>query len=200
MIRLVLTGGIATGKSSFLERVAAKDPGVGVFDCDGAVDQLLTEPQVLARVRALFGDRVFSGGEVLDRSALRRVVFAEESCRRQLEALLHPQVRSRCEKRFSQYAAEYPEGLFVADVPLYYETDGSYPNDMVAVVATSNAMQRQRLRHRSRLSTAEAESMIQAQIPIEEKVLGADLLIWNEGPLERLDDQAELFLERLRLN
>ncbi len=193
MTRLVVTGGIATGKSTFLERLKAKRPEIGHFDCDQAVHQLLTEPQVVARLRKLFGDAVFEG-ESLNRAALRRVVFADESCRRQLEALLHPLVRSRCEACFAEYSVKRPEGLFIADVPLYFETNGSYPNDMVATVATTRTMQEQRLMRRSHLSRGDACAVIEAQLPIEEKVRLADVLIWNEGPVERLDDQAELFL------
>jgi dephospho-CoA kinase len=192
MTRLILTGGIATGKSSFLGRVIESRPSFGVFDCDQAVHHLLTERPILARIHQLFGDRVFDD-EVLNRSAMRQVVFADESYRRQLEDLLHPQVRIRCEECFVDYSSEHPEGLFIADVPLYFETHGAYPNDMVAVVATTRLTQQKRLMLRSQLLQSEAESIIQAQMPIEEKVQRADLLVWNESPIDRLDDQVALF-------
>lgn len=191
--RLVVTGGVATGKSSFLQRLARRSSDLGLFDCDEAVHQLLTERPVLTTLRAWFGDSVFDG-EILDRSALRQVVFADESCRRQLETLLHPKVRSRCEECFADYAAKHPRGLFIADVPLYFETHGSFPNDMVAVVATTPMTQEKRLRQRSHVTQAEAEAIIRAQMPIGEKVCLADVLIWNEGPIARLDDQTTLFL------
>lgn len=199
MKRIVLTGGIATGKSSFMTRLHALRPEMGVFDCDRSVHQLLTEPEVLHKLRALFGDHVFEG-EMLSRSALRRVVLADESCRRQLEALLHPRVRACCEASFEEYrkADREGEGLFIADVPLFFETNGSYPKDMVAVVATTRVTQETRLLQRSSYTDAEARALIEAQWPIDEKARLADVLIWNEGPIGRLDDQALLFSQLLR--
>ncbi len=199
MKRIVLTGGIATGKSSFLSRLEELSPGLGIFDCDRAVHDLLTEDEVLHKLRALFGDPVFDG-EILNRAALRRVVLADESCRRRLEALLHPRVWTRCESSFAAYRAAHPEeeGIFIADVPLFYETDGSYPNDMVAVVATTRMTQENRLRCRSNYSLGEMRAMLAAQWPIEKKVRLADVVIWNESPIGRLQDQAQLFLQLVR--
>ncbi|MDF1784872.1 MAG: dephospho-CoA kinase [Verrucomicrobiales bacterium] len=194
--RVVVTGGIATGKSTLIEEIQARIPEVGIYDCDKAVHQLLTEEPVMARLRGLFGAQIFADS-VLNRSALRQLVFADESCRRQLEDLIHPLVRSRCEEHFVSYAAERTEGLFIADVPLYFETHGAYPNDLVAVVATTRATQKRRLMQRSQLSSEAAESIISAQWPIEKKVFLGDVLIWNECPLHCLSAQAELFLSSL---
>ena len=169
LVRLVLTGGVATGKSRFLSNLTDAFPNTGVYDCDQAVHQLLTEAPVMTRLRELFGDAIFRDGE-LNRAALRQIVFAEESHRRQLEGLLHPLVRTRCEERFAEHAAKHSEGLFVADVPLYFETNGVYPNDLVAVVATTRPTQTRRLMKRSQLSETEAEAIIEAQMPIEEKI------------------------------
>lgn len=194
--RIVVTGGIATGKSTFLDRLMPCQPRWGHFDCDRAVHQLLTEAPVLATLRQRFGDVIFDG-EALNRSALRQLVFADEACRRRLEDLLHPLVRTRCEEDFAAYAAEHPEGLFIVDVPLYFETHGSYPNELVAVVATTRMTQEKRLQERSRWTPEEMAAAISAQLPIEEKVRLADTVIWNEGPVERLDEQVGLFIKRL---
>ncbi len=196
LYRVVVSGGIATGKSTFLRQIQTLLPEVGVFDCDAAVHQLLTEGPVMARLRALFGAPIFTNN-VLNRSVLRQVVFADESCRRQLEDLIHPLVRSRCEEHFASYAAKRSEGLFIADVPLYFETHGAYPNDLVAVVATTRATQKRRLMQRSQLSSESADSIIRAQWPIEEKVLLGDVLVWNECPIHCLSAQTELFLSSL---
>lgn len=193
MNRLVVTGGIATGKSSFLRCVKTLRPDVIVFDCDAAVHQLLTEREVLAKIRLLFGNAVFVG-DALDRAALRQRVFADKSQRETLESLLHPLVRERGEQSFANAVSEQPQGLFIADVPLYYETHATYPNEMVVVVATTRTTQRDRLMRRSQFSAQEAEAIMDAQLPIDEKGRRADVLIWNEGPLDRLEEQARIFL------
>lgn len=196
---MVITGGIATGKSAFVEELLRLAPHLGFFDCDKAVHVLLTEPQILESLWQLFGERVFDRkGISLDRSALRRLVFNEEASRRDLEGVLHPAVRERfLEKRTSYFKAS-PQGGFIADVPLFYETNATYPHDLVVVVATTPATQIQRLMKRSpHLVAEEAQSIINAQIPIMQKALRADVVAWNEGPRQILRDQIALLLETL---
>lgn len=196
---LVVTGGIATGKSSWLTALLALAPDIGHFDCDKAVHELLTERQILESLRQLFGDGVFDpDDQSLNRSALRQLVFDDEACRRDLEGVLHPAVRARFEQARAGFLAQAPHGVFIADVPLFYETAASYPHDLVVVVATTPETQRQRLRQRQPgLGHETAQSIIHAQKPITEKVRHADLVVWNEGPPARLHEQAADFVKAL---
>ena len=194
MKTLVLTGGIATGKSSLVRLLESKAPWLGFFDCDKEVHRLLTEPEILRTLREQFGDAIFASDQSLDRSQLRKLVFQEESNRRSLEALLHPKVALRCETARASYFQGSPDGVFVIDVPLYYETNTVFINDGVMVVATTPAIQLQRLLDRSQLNEPVAQAIVDAQKPITEKILLADILIWNDGPASLLEEQADLLL------
>lgn len=196
---LIVTGGIATGKSTWSEELRRLAPNAGYFDCDKAVHDLLTEPKILESLWGLFSERVFDPeGRSLNRSALRKLVFNDDASRRDLEGVLHPAVRRRFEDERLSYFKTTPQGIFIADVPLFYETKAAYPHDLVVVVATTPETQLRRLMtRRSDLGEQEALSIIHAQIPIMQKTLLADVVAWNEGPQQRLVDQVILFLRSL---
>jgi dephospho-CoA kinase len=192
---VVVTGGIATGKSSFI-RVLAEEGAFGLFDCDKEVHLLLTSPEILETLRRWFGNQIFhQDRQTLDRSRLGRLVFSDERHRRRLESLLHPRVRQRCLDYQTAFFQGSPEGLLLIDVPLFYEnqspeSEPSYPHDLVVVVAARPRTQQQRLMRRSALTPEEASRRIDAQKPILEKVILADVVIWNEGPFPLLREQA----------
>ncbi len=195
---LVVTGGIATGKSTWRKLVQGLCPRVGQFDCDKAVHDLLTDREILESLKLLFGEKIFdSEGRSLNRTALRRLVFSDEASRRALEGILHPAVRKSFEEKRSSYFTTAPQGIFIADVPLFYETKATYPHDLVVVVATTPETQLRRLSRRTDLGESEALSIIHAQKPIMQKALLADVVAWNEGPQGRLEEQVALLLESL---
>ncbi len=199
MKSIVVTGGIATGKSSLVRALKERLPALGLFDCDQEVRHLLTQRDILEELRHRFGDRIFSGDGALNRKELRQIVFGSSSRRRELESLLHPLVRARCDEARRVFSSEEPAGIFLADVPLYYETNEVYPSDLVIVVATTPETQRERLMKRNHLSQAEAQRIIDAQMLIGDKVERADLVIWNDGAQEVLEVQADLAASVLAL-
>ncbi len=185
-----ITGGISTGKSTF-SRLLQASSGARLFDADRAAHQLLeTDPTVRELLREEFGAGIFSGSGHLNRAALRAIVFAEPEKKRTLEQILHPRIRL-------QWAAEANQSrqtgeLFLADIPLLYETEGETLCDCVVVVACAPAIQQARLLRRAGLPLADALAMISAQMPLSEKISRADHLVWNNGPLPLLEAQVEL--------
>jgi dephospho-CoA kinase len=185
-----ITGGISTGKSTF-SRHLHEVLGATLFDADRAARKLVDEdPEVRARLREDFGQEIFSASGVLNRGALRAIVFADQGKKRALEQILHPRIRR-------QWAAEADRSrqsgeIFLADIPLLYETEGEKLCDRVVVVACSPEIQLQRLIARTRLSPADARAMISAQMPLPEKISRADHVAWNNGPPSNLDAQAEV--------
>ncbi len=189
-----ITGGIATGKSTFSEMLRART-GAAFFDADRAARALVNEdPEVQALIRAEFGAGIFSASGELNRPALRAIVFAEPEKKRALEEILHPRIRL-------QWAAEANQSrltgeLFLADIPLLYETNGETLCDAVVVVACGPALQRQRLMKRAHLHADEARAMIDSQMPLSAKIARADHLVWNNGPVDVLMAQADLLARR----
>lgn len=185
-----ITGGISTGKSTF-SRLLHDRTGAALFDADQAARRLTDDdPEVRRLLWEKFGDEIFSADGVLNRAALRAIVFADSEKKRALEQILHPRIR----RQWSTAAEESRKSgqLFLADIPLLYETEGESLCDRVVVVACSPTIQQQRLMARAHLSASAALAMIESQMPLPQKISRADHLIWNNGPLSVLEAQAEI--------
>ena len=195
---LGITGGIATGKSLFTASLAALVPALRVFDADQCSHGLTTsDPLILAAIRQQFGPGVFNDAGVLQRPALRTIVFSDPEKRKALEAILHPAIR-RSWFDLAQAIRTGPGGSSLAvDIPLLFETSVEAQFDKVIVVACSASTQLQRLTQNRRLSPALAESMIASQLPLSEKISRADILIWNDGIPESLERQTRLLSQHL---
>lgn len=187
MLKVALTGGIATGKSYVLARFAAL--GIPTVDADRLARQLV-EPGSPAwgAIRARFGPGVFDADGQLNRRALAAIVFADPAARRDLEAILHPLVYQAIETWFAARAQE-GHRLAIADIPLLYETGRAAAFDAVIVVACPPEEQLARLMARDGLSEAEARQRLAAQWPIGEKVERADFVIRTDGSFEETDRQ-----------
>ncbi len=184
--RIGLTGGIASGKSTVGAWLAAR--GWPVLDADRYAREALApaRPATLA-VLARYGAAVQGEAEdSLDRAALGRIVFAEESERRWLEALVHPLVRERMEREL-EALAEAP--VVVLMIPLLFEAGLEGLCSEVWLVDCGEAEQRQRLRARDGLGEAEAEGRMAAQWPLARKRPLADVVLNNRGTLEELRAQ-----------
>jgi len=190
-----ITGGISTGKSTFINCLRQSLPDATFFDADVMARQLTCEDKnVLAEIRKTFGDAVFNENGELNRSALRAIVFTAPGKRRQLEQILHPPIR----RYWSREAERHRQSnqYFFADIPLLYETGGEKLCDRIVVVACSEETQMRRLTERTGLDRNAAAAIIAAQMPLPEKVKLADHVIWNNGPESLLVEQAR-FLKTL---
>lgn len=195
---LALTGGIASGKSTFAGEFLRLAPETRFFDSDACVHQLLTNAGVSRMVTGLLGKELADSDGRLDKGLLRERVFQDQESRRTLEGILHPLVRDECQLA-RQLALAAPEiRFFLMDVPLLYESSFPVPRDVEIVVACGPATQRQRLSARSSLPPGLANRIISAQLPLPEKANRADVVIWNGGPLSALHRQTSLFLTWLK--
>ena len=187
-----ITGGISTGKSTFVECLRELFPAATFFDADEAAHSLLNRPEVQRQVRREFGGQVFSSAGDLNRTKLRAIVFADATKKRALERILHPRIR----RQWRTEAKEHRNSprFFFADIPLLYETGGESLCDRVVVVACSQKLQRARLRKRMSIKSAEAEQMINSQMPLEEKIRRAEHVVWNNGDRTSLMEQARLLV------
>ena len=186
-----ITGGIATGKTAFSLLLRELLPGATFFDADRAARELTAgDGETRALISETFGADIYSAGGDLKREALRAIVFADPAKKQALEQILHPRIRR-------QWAAEAElrrgsTEIFLADIPLLYETGGEALCDRVVVVACSPRVQLQRLMARSSLDRAAAEQMIAAQMPLETKIARAHHVAWNNGTPRVLREQAEI--------
>ncbi|MFZ9937408.1 MAG: transcription termination factor Rho [Luteolibacter sp.] len=197
---MALTGGIASGKSTVGRFLREYLPSLEIFDCDAAVHQLLeSDAGVSAMVAADFGDGALDKQGRLDRHFLRGRVFADDAARLRLEAILHPRVREECLASI-EAAAKRGAELFVADVPLFFEKGFDVGQSRVLLVASSRAPQIKRLKARSAFDESLIESILVAQLPVQEKIALADVVFWNEGPQAVLRAQIRRFAQEFLMS
>jgi dephospho-CoA kinase len=186
-----ITGGIATGKTSFCECLRAILPTAKFFNADAAARELTSrDPAIAKSLRREFGAEIYSGAGDLNRTLLRSIVFANAEKKRALEQILHPPIRRQWSLEAQN--ARKTADLFFADIPLLYETDGETLCDRVVVVACSAEIQLVRLMKRAALSRSEAKEMIATQMPLSEKIRRADHVVWNNGEPSVMAEQAQL--------
>jgi len=191
-----LTGGIASGKSTVCRLLRELCPTVTIFDCDAATRRLHSDPDVVEQCRAVFGEEaIFAPKQCLDREFLRKKIIHDEVAKAQLEAIIHPLIRQDCLASLEHARAQSPSSLFIADVPLLFENGFHFGQEKSLLVASSFETQVRRLRNRTRWDDDMIHASIAAQMPVSEKMLRADAVFWNEGPLTSLRTQIARFLE-----
>lgn len=194
MLRVALTGGIATGKSYCLAQFASL--GVPVIAADRlARDAVAPGSRALEAVTARFGASMLLPDGSLDRAALARVVFSDRAARAELEAIVHPEVY----RRISEWLATLPPRtrVAIADIPLLFETGHTHDFDRVIVVACEPREQLRRLVARDGLSERDARARLDAQWPIEEKEARADYVITTDATIADTDSQVKTIYELL---
>ncbi len=193
MLTLALTGGIASGKSTAVRLFQEFVPDIVVFDCDASVKSLLDTPEISSALSEHFGSSIIDpeSGKII-REKLRLDVFGNHEKRQLLESILHPRVREEClalkEKSLIQGAR-----CFLADVPLLFENGFDFGYDQAITIATTRATQVARLKARNGWNDDLIESVLAAQLPVEEKISRADIVFWNDGQPDTLRAQIQRF-------
>jgi dephospho-CoA kinase len=194
VLRVGLTGGIATGKSHCLARFAAL--GVPVIDADVLAREAVAPGSPgLAAVARRFGSSVIGSDGTLDRAALAAIVFADRTARADLEAIVHPEVYRRISDWFASQTTGTP--LAIADIPLLYETGRQHDFDRIIVCACEPSEQLRRVIARDGLSEQAAQARLAAQWPIGEKAARADYVIRTDWGFPETDAQVKDVFERL---
>ena len=195
LLRVALTGGIATGKTYVRTRLASH--GIPTLDADTlARDAVAPGSSGLAAVTARFGPRILQGDGTLDRRALGALVFSDPAARADLEAIVHPRVREATAAWLDRFAGS-GDAVAVVDIPLLFETGRDREFDKVIVTSCPRGQQLARVVERDGLTPAEAEARIDAQAPTDEKVRKADFVIDTGGTFGDTNRQVDRVVERL---
>lgn len=192
-VRVGLTGGVASGKSTVAAVLARL--GAVVIDADLLAREVV-EPGTpgLQEVVEAFGAEVLAPDGTLDRPALGAIVFTDEERRRALEAIIHPRVR---ELGMSREAAAGSDDVVVHDIPLLVETGQADRFDAVVVVDVPEEMQVERLVTARGLTEEEARARIAAQASRAERLAAATYVIDNSGTLADLEASVQDVYRRL---
>lgn len=196
MLRVGVTGGIASGKSTVTRML--RELGAVVVDADQAA-RAVVEPNRPAwqKIRETFGEQYFLPDGRLDRPKLGQLIFNDERARRKLEAIVHPEVYRVLESE-AQKAFEAGNNIVFFDIPLLFETGYQKQLDKAVVVYVDQDTQLKRLINRDRLTEQEAKARISSQMPLSEKAAMADFVIDNTGSVENTRCQVLKLWESLQ--
>ncbi len=192
MIRIGLTGGIGSGKTTVAALFAAL--GVPVLDAD-QVARRVVEPGTsgLERLRRALGPGIVTDEGALDRAALRKRIFSDPEQREVVEQILHPMIAEELERQASEIDAPY----LILVIPLLIEkrrfftaVEGGHPIDRILVVDLPQQLQIRRVMERDQITATEVEAILGTQASREERLQRADDLILN-GEINSLPQQVE---------
>ncbi|MGZ6221036.1 MAG: dephospho-CoA kinase [Syntrophales bacterium] len=183
MLKVGLTGGIASGKSTVAKMF--EDQGAYLIDFD-ALAHFAEEPDQSAwkAIVESFGREILNEDGTINRAKLGQIVFADQEKLSRLNSIVHPAVFDLWRRRTEDIREMNPRAIVVSDVPLLIEVSMQHLFDVVILVYISPEDQISRLRERNEYSRKEAESRLDKQMPIDEKIPHADYVIDNKGPRE----------------
>ena len=196
MLRIGLTGGIASGKSTVAARM--RELGLSVLNADMLAHRLMEPGQpTYDDVVREFGRQVLAADGTVDRKKLGDIVFRDGAKRKRLNAIVHPRVIAAREEQLKQMEAENPRGLAIVEAALLIEAGYYKKLDRLIVCSCHPEQQMERLRARG-LSEEEARQRIAAQLPLEEKLRLASDVLDCSGTLDDTLRQTDALVERLR--
>jgi len=194
-MRIGLTGGAASGKSTVAQRFA--ELGIPVIDADESSRFVVAPEQPgLKAVTNKFGDGVLKADGELDRRAVRNLIFADPQRRRELEAILHPLIRADMERRASAALGPY----LIMAIPLLVESEMRNRVDRILVIDVAEEVQLKRLVERDGGTLEQAREILAAQTGRESRINAADDILLNSGTVSELRQAIDGLHERyLRL-
>ncbi|MCY7734317.1 dephospho-CoA kinase [Bacillus safensis] len=187
-----LTGGIASGKSTVSQMI--KEQGIRVVDADVIAKEAVAKgTPALQQIVQTFGEDVLLPNGELNRQQLGAIIFSDEEKRKQLNAIVHPEVRKEMLKQRDEGVSQQ-ETFVVLDIPLLFESQLESLVDRIIVVYTTPELQLSRLMNRNDLSEEEALNRIHSQQSLEEKCKKADSVIENTQDLAFIRKQLQNIL------
>jgi dephospho-CoA kinase len=187
-VTIAVTGPLASGKSTFVELL--DELGAETVSADDMVHHLLAEDdETITRVTERFGEEV-RGEKGIARKALSQVVFGDAEALRDLEEILHPRVREETDRR----ALGSRSRLFVAEIPLLFEGGGEERFDLTVAVTSPEERRRAWAEERG-MEEQQRRAIEDRQFSQEEKARRADVVVENDGDLDRLREQARILVD-----
>ena len=197
MIIAGLTGGIASGKSTVSNFLAAA--GARIIDADQIAREVVRKgTPAYDEIVATFGARILLPDGEIDREQLGDIIFNAPEKKKRLDAIVHPRVFERSAERIAAIGAQTPDAVVILDIPLLLEAGMERDLAEVIVVYVPEAVQLVRLMKRDGIDKEAAMARIRSQMPIEEKRRRATLVIDNSGTLAACRDQSLAVYERLK--
>ena len=197
MLIVGLTGGVASGKSTVSQ--VFREEGAYLIDADQIARELVQpHTPVWQELIKLFGEEILQKDGSIHRKKLAAMVFSHPEKRGLLNQLLHPRIREERRRRVREIGQRDPEAIVVIDAALLVETGDDRDMDWLVVVHASEAQQMERLEKRDGISREETRRIMDAQMPLEEKLKVADRVIRNEGSMDETRREARKVFQELK--
>ena len=184
-----LTGGIAMGKTTISQFLKSK--AIPVVDADQIAHEILTVDEVKVKLMDTFGESILDKNQNIDRRKLGPIVFNDQRQLEKLNIIVQPYIRTEIVRQLDTFSASK---VVVLDAPVLFEQGYEKMVDYLLVIKTSAQIQVERLMQRDSLNEIDAQKRIQAQMPIEEKVKKADIVIDTSGTIEETRSQVVKWL------
>ncbi len=185
MVKIGLTGGIASGKSTVSREF--EKLGAVIIDADQIARELIAPHKPLWRkLIDRFGNEIQRGDLSIDRLTLGKRVFADKTEREALNRIMHPEIKGEIHRRLREIRKGNPDAVVLVDAALLIETGTVKEMDKVIVVSANQSNQIKRLVERDGLTKDEAMCRIRAQMPQGEKLKYADYVVNTDGSLEEI--------------
>jgi dephospho-CoA kinase len=188
MKKIAITGGIASGKTTFLNIL--KELGFPVFSCDDVVKELYTKPEVKNKILNLFGKNVLENDNINKKKILEKII-KNSVLKSELENIFHPEVKKKLFKFFEEYIKN---PVVFAEVPLLFEVGWEKFFDEVWVITCLPETQRKRLAERN-FSYEFINKLLDLQFPLKEKVKRAHRVFSSEKDINKLKEEVKLILK-----
>jgi len=187
MLRVALTGGIGTGKSTASKIL--NELGAFIFDADKEAKNILKNNEtVQSELIAEFGTDIMSGDEKIDNNKLARIAFQDQDHQLRLNSIIHPYVFQEIDKNFDDVLEKSAYDFFVVDAALIYESGADTHMDYVIVITAFLKVRMERALQRETLTRDEILKRMDLQWPEEEKIALADFVIHNDSTEDEFRD------------
>lgn len=193
-IKVAVTGGAGSGKTAVCNRF--KELGVRVISSDVLARQAVAPSSAAyGEIVEYFGDKVLAQDGALNRPMLRRIILKDEGARRALERFIHPEIIRLMQAQMAE-AEKEAERVVLAEVPLLFELGLQDQFDVVVLVSADHELKVKRLMARDHVSRNDAEALLQAQRPDEEKAPRSDFIIKNNGSMAQMIKSVDVLCKK----
>ena len=196
MLKIGLTGGIGSGKSSVSKLF--QEWGTYIFDADSVAKEVLEENQTAQNeIISEFGTDILNKKNKIEKAKLARIAFQDENSQLRLNTIIHPYIFSEIDKEFDKVLQDGNYELFCVDAALIYESGADTHMDYVIVVISNLKLRIERVMKRGGLTREELLKRIELQWTDDEKVSMADFVIHNNGSEKDLCQECKEVYEKI---
>ena len=196
MLKIGLTGGIGSGKSSV--SALFNKWGAYIFDSDKEAKLILESNETMQNeLIAEFGTDVLNPKGGIDKAKLARIAFQDEDHQLRINTVMHPYIFSEIDKIYNKILTSNKHEIFVVDAALIYESGADTHMDYVIVVTSHLKLRTERVMSRGDLNRDEFFKRLDLQWPDEDKIHIADFVIHNNGTEKQLETEAKTIYDRL---